>query len=85
MRSAQQGGRPFLSLEFAEGGNLAATAGRGPDQPAVRPPSWSRRWRRAVGAAHQAGIIHRDLKPSNVLLTADDIAQDQRFRPGQAP
>ncbi len=74
----QQGGRPFFSLEFAEGGNLAQRLARGPitgRQAAELVETLAR----AVGAAHLAGIIHRDLKPSNVLLTADDIPKISDF------
>ena len=74
----QQGGRPFLSLEFAEGGNLAQRLARGPitgRQAAELVEALAR----AVGAAHLAGIIHRDLKPGNVLLTADEIPKISDF------
>jgi WD40 repeat protein len=62
--------RPYFTLEFVEGGNLAQRlAGRplAPHQAA----SWLEPLARAVHHAHEQGIIHRDLKPSNVLLTDD--------------
>jgi phage FluMu protein Com len=63
-------GRPFLTLEFVEGGNLAE---RLRDKPLdfrtaaelMRPLA------RAVQFAHRCGILHRDLKPANVLLAND--------------
>jgi WD40 repeat protein len=62
--------RPYFTLEFAEGGNLAARiAGR--PQPPREAASWLEVLARAVHYAHARGIVHRDLKPSNVLLTAD--------------
>ena len=66
----EENGRPYFSLELAEGGNLSERLAKGPIT-AARPPSWWRRWPARSSAAHAAGIIHRDLKPSNVLLAAD--------------
>jgi serine/threonine protein kinase len=67
---AEYESQPYLSLEFAAGGNLA--------QKLVEKPVAAREAAelletlgRAVHAAHLAGIVHRDLKPSNVLLTAE--------------
>jgi serine/threonine protein kinase/tetratricopeptide (TPR) repeat protein len=60
-------GRPFFSMEFVEGGSLAALI-RGKPQPA-RMAAWlveTLAW--AMHAVHQRGIVHRDLKPGNVLM-----------------
>jgi WD40 repeat protein len=60
-------GRPFLALEFVEGGSLAARLQLMP-QP-VRPAAeLLETVARAMHHAHQCGIVHRDLKPANVLL-----------------
>jgi WD40 repeat protein len=63
-------GKPYLSLEYLEGGSLADQVKGGP-----RPPvqaAWTvEALARAVHAAHEQGIVHRDLKPANVLLAAD--------------
>ncbi len=70
--------RPYLSLEYAEGGSLAerlAAKPMAPRQAAVMVETLAR----AVDAAHQAGIIHRDLKPGNVLLTAEGIPKISDF------
>jgi WD40 repeat protein/tRNA A-37 threonylcarbamoyl transferase component Bud32 len=62
--------RPYFTLEFVDGGNLATRlAGR--PQPPRQAAAWLEALARAAHYAHQQGIVHRDLKPSNVLLTAD--------------
>jgi tetratricopeptide (TPR) repeat protein len=63
----EEGGRLYLSLEYADGGSLERYLGGKPlppDQAAalVEPLA------RAVDYAHRHGVIHRDLKPANVLL-----------------
>jgi WD40 repeat protein len=65
----QQGGLPFISLEFVDGGTLAQKLRGQPQQPreAAR---LVETLARAMHHAHQQGIVHRDLKPSNVLLSA---------------
>ena len=70
--------RPYLSLEFAEGGSLAQRLAEKPMAPREA-AALVETLARAVHAAHQAGIIHRDLKPSNVLLTADGVPKVSDF------
>ena len=61
-------GRPFITLEYVDGGSLAQRDGG-------KPLDWraavqlAATLARAVDAAHRHGIVHRDLKPANVLLT----------------
>jgi WD40 repeat protein/serine/threonine protein kinase len=62
-------GRPFLSLEFVEGGSLDKKLGGAP-QPAREAARLIEGLARAVHHAHLQGVVHRDLKPANVLLTA---------------
>jgi WD40 repeat protein len=62
--------RPYFTLEFVEGGNLAQRlAGR--LVPPRQAAAWLESLARAAHYAHERGIIHRDLKPSNILLTGD--------------
>jgi serine/threonine protein kinase len=63
-------GRPFLVLEFVEGGNLAQHLGGAPLAP-ERAAGILQCLARGVQHAHERGIVHRDLKPANVLLTRD--------------
>jgi WD40 repeat protein/serine/threonine protein kinase len=60
-------GRPYLALEWVEGGSLA---NRLDGQP--WPPAEAARLietlARAIHVAHAEGVVHRDLKPANILL-----------------
>jgi WD40 repeat protein/tRNA A-37 threonylcarbamoyl transferase component Bud32 len=60
-------GRPYLAMEWVEGGTLAQYLdGRPvPESEAAR---LVEKLARAVAAAHRQGIVHRDLKPENILL-----------------
>jgi serine/threonine-protein kinase len=66
----EQGGCPFLALEFIEGGSLAQKL-HGTPLPARQAAELVEPLARAMNYAHKQGIVHRDLKPANVLLTAD--------------
>ena len=63
-------GRPYFTMEFVEGGNLAEQI-QGVPQPARQAAALVATLAEAIHAAHQSGIVHRDLKPANILLTAD--------------
>jgi eukaryotic-like serine/threonine-protein kinase len=63
-------GRPFFSMAYIEGGNLAARLRDGP-MPCEQAAAIVLEVTEAVAYAHQHGVIHRDLKPSNVLLDMD--------------
>jgi tRNA A-37 threonylcarbamoyl transferase component Bud32 len=63
-------GRPFLVMEYVEGGNLAQALKR------ERPPlerilAVGRQLASGLTAAHAKGIIHRDLKPANIQVMPD--------------
>ncbi len=61
-------GRPFFSLEFVDGGNLADKLLGTPLSPREAAETMFK-LADAMDSAHKRGIIHRDLKPANVLLT----------------
>ncbi len=63
-------GRPFLCLEFVDGGSLSHQI-IGDPQPERTAAQLLETLARAVQHTHQRGILHRDLNPNNVLLTAD--------------
>jgi WD40 repeat protein len=68
-QAGEQKPRPFLALEFLDGGNLS----RYTEWPQA--PTFAARMleklARAAHAAHMLGVVHRDLKPANVLLGKD--------------
>jgi serine/threonine protein kinase len=63
-------GRPYLAMEFLEGGSLRARLARG-SLPPKEAAELALALAEGVAAAHRAGIVHRDLKPANVLYRGD--------------
>ncbi len=59
-------GRPYIALEFAEGGSLDRELAGQPLEPR-RAAEMAETLARAVQYAHEKGVIHRDLKPANIL------------------
>ncbi|HEV3163433.1 MAG TPA: protein kinase [Isosphaeraceae bacterium] len=74
----EQEGKPYFSLEYVEGGNLAERL-KGAPQPARQAARLVEILARTVQAAHQRGIVHRDLKPVNVLLTPEGVPKIADF------
>jgi hypothetical protein len=63
------GGRPYLAMEYIDGGGLAR--GGGTPRPPRQAAALVEVVARAAYHAHGKGVVHRDLKPANVLLTAE--------------
>jgi tetratricopeptide (TPR) repeat protein len=63
-------GRPYFTMEYAEGGSLAQKLAAAPLVPRAA-AELIQTLAGAVHSAHEQGIVHRDLKPSNVLLEGD--------------
>jgi WD40 repeat protein len=63
----EQDGRPFLALEYVDGGTLAQRLA-GTPVPPREAAQLVETLARAMDYAHRQGILHRDLKPANVLL-----------------
>jgi hypothetical protein len=70
--------RPYLVMEYIDGGTLAQRLERGPvvgeEARAVAGDLLA-----ALGCIHSAGILHRDIKPANVLLSSDGRARITDF------
>ncbi len=60
-------GRPFLTMEYVVGGNLAKVIQKHPLS-ARTAARILETLALAIHYAHQQGIVHRDLKPANILL-----------------
>jgi WD40 repeat protein len=60
-------GRPYLALEFCDGGSLADRLD-GTPVPRAAAAAVVETVARAMHYAHQRGIVHRDLKPANILV-----------------
>jgi serine/threonine protein kinase len=77
-------GRPYLALEYVDGGSLADRLG-GKPQPADEAARLVRALALAVHAAHQHGVVHRDLKPANILLHNKSEIRNPKFETNSNP
>jgi eukaryotic-like serine/threonine-protein kinase len=64
----QHAGRPFVVLEYIDGGTLADRLNKGTLR-STDAALLIERLARAVQHAHSEGVVHRDLKPANILMT----------------
>jgi WD40 repeat protein/serine/threonine protein kinase len=80
----EHAGRPYLAMEFVEGGSLAARTS-GTPQRSETAALIVEGLARGVHHAHQRGLIHRDLKPANVLLHWVDEVPDRPSCEGCTP
>jgi len=68
--TGEDGGRPYIVMEYVEGRSLAElAAGERLDPEDVA--SLGRQACAGLAHAHEAGIVHRDVKPQNLLLRHD--------------
>jgi serine/threonine-protein kinase len=61
-------GQLFLTMEFVDGEDLAASVKRVGRFPQDKALDLARQISSGLAAAHDRGIIHRDLKPANIML-----------------
>ena len=62
-------GRPFIIMEYLDGGPLAAIIAQQGALPLGGLAKLAAEVLDALGAAHAKGIVHRDLKPDNIYVT----------------
>ena len=67
----EAGGRPFLTMEYVDGEDLASLLRRIGRVPQDRAVQMARQLCAGVAAAHDCGVLHRDLKPANVMIDGD--------------
>jgi serine/threonine-protein kinase len=65
------GGVPFISLEYIDGGSLSAKLRSGTRFDPRAAAEIIRVLAQAMATAHAAGILHRDIKPANILLNSE--------------
>jgi serine/threonine protein kinase len=63
-------GRPFIVMEYVEGGNLKDVIEREAPIPVARVCAIVKQIAAALDAAHTLGLVHRDIKPANIALLA---------------
>ena len=69
----EEDGRPFIAMEFVEGGTLADLVERRGRLPSAEVATLGVQACAALAAAHAAGLVHRDVKPQNLLLGSDGV------------
>src|SRR5258708_1121748 len=68
----EEGGVPYLAMEFVEGQTLASLIEKGVRFKPEKVIGLASQIASAVDYAHSKGVIHRDIKPSNVILFDED-------------
>src|SRR5262249_23753206 len=75
---AAHAGRPYVALEYVDGGSLEKRL-TGTPQPARGAAELAEALARAMHHAHRQGIVRGGLKPGNVWLTAGGPAEVRGF------
>jgi len=66
----EHGGRPFIVMEYLDGGTLHDRLRNGRIEPG-QALEWLDQAAHALDQAHARGVVHRDVKPANLLLDGD--------------
>jgi eukaryotic-like serine/threonine-protein kinase len=69
----EDGGTPFIAMEYVDGETLADLLARRGALPADEAAGLGVQLCRGLASAHAAGLVHRDVKPQNLLLGRDGV------------
>ena len=69
----EEGGRPFIAMEYVGGETLADLLARRGALPPAEAARLGVQACAGLAAAHAAGLVHRDVKPQNLLLGANGV------------
>ena len=72
-------GQLFLTMEYVDGEDLAASLRRVGRFPEDRALELARQICAGLAAAHDRGVIHRDLKPANIMIDSSGRARIMDF------
>ena len=75
----EEGGRPFMVLEYLGGGTLEDRLVAGEPYPDAETRRIAGELAGALAHAHSRGLVHRDLKPANVLFDDEGRAKIADF------
>jgi serine/threonine protein kinase len=66
-------GRPYIAMEYIEGGTLAKRIARKGTLDPFETTAIARQVALALAEIHGCGVIHRDIKPHNIFLTENPL------------
>jgi serine/threonine protein kinase len=69
----EEDGRPFIAMEYVEGGTLAELVAQRGQLPVAETATLGTQMCAGLAAVHAAGLVHRDVKPQNLLLRTDGV------------
>lgn len=75
----EEGGRPYMVLEYVPGGTLADRLREGEQLPDEQTRAIATDVAAGLAHAHRNGVVHRDLKPGNVLFDGEGRAKVADF------
>lgn len=75
----EEAGRPFLTMEYIDGEDLASLLRRIGRLPGAKALEVAHQVCAGLAAAHARGVLHRDLKPANVMIDSRGLAKISDF------